>query len=1427
MPKKDVLEKKERQKKELVIAFNSLEDVGKHSKKKEEDTVKASVSSTLTEIIKKQLKKDFDPDVEARVIINSDRGDFEVYIMKEIVEEVDMPLIQISLADARKIDEDFEVGDIYEDGPVRLDSLLSRKSIQIIKQSVQKKMRDFERSAFYKECKELKGEVVTGEFYQALPKEILFTYAGMKDTDIELSLPLSEKIPKDHFVPKTPYKLFVKDVVRPKIKVKLEDGTVVEKESEEGPVIITVSRVHDDLLRRMFEREVPEIEDGLIVIKAVARVPGERAKIAVESTVGRIDPVGACVGHRGSRIKGIVKELNNENIDVIGFSDEMQVYIARALQPAKIDPMDIAVDFKAKEARVVVKKEQIKFTIGRNGNNIFLAEKLTGFNIEILRQFRSEEEEQNDIDILAFRDDFGDDVVYRLVDAGYDTAMRILKVTDEELAEAMMNLKEVQLFGHSHHSNRKAFNMKSENDLHYWLKIAKQVKQIVLREMEAHDIAQELNVSAQDILEFLNKERKINAKTTTSKVTKNDKEAVYEKFSSVHFPKQESSSKSVDNINGTHKPLQKETIESLNVEIDLGVEGKIENEVTEKKDSFISSDVPISPLKIVGQLTLDQKAKLSSLNTKSASPVESQTEEKKKIEYLDQQTFKVNEKNDDAIVSVKNDDDFGSVLSEEDTEKKVEGREDSLLDAPKNEKLVNSVPLLIDEDVVITAEMSVDMAEGRRRGLKTLGTIEHTKREDRYPRKKSFKEQKDDLEKLKKAKDVLAAKKVPTSETVEEKRTMVSKKSSGKKGDWVKKEIIDDKTLERNIRQTIFSEKVTEVETRQRYKRNKRIERVKRQEEADIRRELDSRVIRVTEYISTNELAGILGVTVKDIIERCFNLGKMVTINQRLDREILELLAIEFDREVHFISEQEEFDLIEADVHEVDLKKCPPVVTIMGHVDHGKTSLLDFIRRSNIIAGESGGITQHIGAYEVMLENGSNVSCLDTPGHEAFTAWRARGAEGTGSVMLVVGANDSVMPLSVEALSHAKAANVPIVVAINKIDLPEANSEKIKAQLSENGVLVEEWGGNVQVQEISAKKGQGVKELLEKVLIQADVMDLKSNYNEHVPVKGVIVEAELDKGKGVVATVLVQSGILNLSKPFVAGQSAGRVRAMFDERGKRVDRAFPSQPVRVLGFEELPNAGDMFVTFETDREAREVAERRRLIRREQSFRSSNIRLDEVSKGVQLGNKIKDLRVILKADTSGSVEAISDKLMKLENSEIKIQIVHKGVGQVNERDVLLAAASKAIVLSFRIRPNLNARKLAEKEGVEIRYYNVIYHAIEEVQAALEGMLSPEISEKEVGLAEVRHVYKSSKIGNVAGCYVLEGKVKRDWKSRLIRDGIQIFEGNLASLRRFKDDVKEVEMGYECGISFQGYDDLKVGDMIEIFEIVETKRKFDFE
>jgi translation initiation factor IF-2 len=578
--------------------------------------------------------------------------------------------------------------------------------------------------------------------------------------------------------------------------------------------------------------------------------------------------------------------------------------------------------------------------------------------------------------------------------------------------------------------------------------------------------------------------------------------------------------------------------------------------------------------------------------------------------------------------------------------------------------------------------------------------------------------------------------------------------------------------------------------------------------------------IKVTEFVTANELAQLMDLQITNIISACMSLGLMVSINQRLDAETIAIVAEEFGYEVEFVSADLQ-ETVEEDIdEEEDLLPRAPIVTVMGHVDHGKTSLLDYIRSANVIAGEAGGITQHIGAYDVKLANGKHVTFLDTPGHEAFTAMRARGAKITDIVIIVIAADDSVMPQTKEAISHAQAAGVPIVFAINKIDRDGANPDKIREQLSGMNILVEEWGGKYQCQEISAKKGLNIDGLLEKVLLEAEMLNLKANPNKRAV--GSVIESTLDKGRGLVATLMVQSGTMRVGDPILAGIHNGRVKAMFDERGKKMTEAGPSSPVVILGFSGAPQAGDRFIITKNEQEAKEIANKRTQLQREQGIRTQkHITLDEIGRRLAIGN-FKELKIIVKGDVDGSVEALSDSLIKLSTEEVQVSVIYKGVGQISESDVLLASASDAIVVAFNVRPSPQARKLAENESIDIRMYSIIYNAINEIKSAIEGMLEPTTEEKVTGNVEIREVFKITKVGTIAGCYVTDGKIFRNSKVRIIRDGVVVHDGELESLKRFKDDVKEVGYGFECGLGIKNFNDLKVGDYVEAYEIVEVKR-----
>ncbi|WP_224487659.1 translation initiation factor IF-2 [Robertkochia flava] len=605
------------------------------------------------------------------------------------------------------------------------------------------------------------------------------------------------------------------------------------------------------------------------------------------------------------------------------------------------------------------------------------------------------------------------------------------------------------------------------------------------------------------------------------------------------------------------------------------------------------------------------------------------------------------------------------------------------------------------------------------------------------------------------------------------------------------------------------------------YRREKRDSHRQKTEEELAQAEAESKVLKVTEFVTVSEVATLMDVSVTQVISACMSLGMMVTMNQRLDAETLSIIAEEFGYKVEFITADIEESIPEEEDQPEDLETRAPIVTVMGHVDHGKTSLLDYIREENVIAGESGGITQHIGAYAVTLKNGQKITFLDTPGHEAFTAMRARGAQVTDLAIIVIAADDDVMPQTKEAISHAQAAGVPIVFAINKVDKPTANPDKVKQSLAGMDLLVEDWGGKIQSHDISAKTGQGVQELLEKVLLEAEMLELKANPDKHA--NGTVVEAFLDKGRGYVATVLVQAGTLRVGDYVLAGTHSGKVKAMQDERGKTIAEAGPSTPISVLGLDGAPQAGDKFHVFEDEKEAKQIAAKRTQLLREQSVRTQrHITLDEIGRRIALGD-FKELNIILKGDVDGSVEALTDSFQKLSTEEIHINIIHKAVGPITESDVLLASASDAIIIGFNVRPMGNARTIADKEEIDIRTYSIIYDAINDLKDAMEGMLSPELKEEITGTAEIRETFKISKVGTIAGCMVTDGKIYRNSGIRLIRDGVVIFTGELASLKRFKDDVKEVSKGYDCGLQVKGYNDIKEGDIVEAYQEVQVKKK----
>ena len=658
------------------------------------------------------------------------------------------------------------------------------------------------------------------------------------------------------------------------------------------------------------------------------------------------------------------------------------------------------------------------------------------------------------------------------------------------------------------------------------------------------------------------------------------------------------------------------------------------------------------------------------------------------------------------------------------------------------------------------------------------------------------------------------AKDIPSNRDVS--KTVISKQKKIKSSD----SLPNDDIVQKQIRETLEKLQTSSKSNAAKYRKEKRDSHKKRSEDQE-KIDSDKKIIQVTEFITVGEVASMMEVSGNDIISACMSLGIMVTMNQRLDAETLSVVADEFGFEVDFVTAEIE-ESIQEDTDSIDdLLPRPPIVTVMGHVDHGKTSLLDFIRKENVIAGESGGITQHIGAYNVKLKNGNKITFLDTPGHEAFTAMRARGTQLTDIVVIVIAADDDIMPQTKEAISHAQAAGVPIVFAINKIDRDVSNPEKIKEKLSGMNLLVEDWGGKIQSHDISALKGIGIDELLEKIILEAEMLELKANPNKSS--SGSVIEARLDKGKGYISTLLVQSGTLNIGDYILVGQHSGKVRALYDERGHQIKSAGPSMPVSILGLDGAPQAGDKFNVFDDEKEAKSIAAKRTQLVREQSVRTQkHITLDEIGRRIAIGD-FKELNIILKGDVDGSVEALSDSFQKLSSDEIVVNIIHKAVGAITESDILLASASDAIVIGFNVRPTGNARNIADKEEVDIRNYSIIYDAINDLKDAMEGLLSPELKEELTGSAEIRETFKISKVGTIAGCMVMNGKINRKSKARLIREGIVITTTELSSLKRFQDDVKEVTKGYDCGIQLKNYNDIKIGDTLECFNELKVKKK----
>lgn len=845
-----------------------------------------------------------------------------------------------------------------------------------------------------------------------------------------------------------------------------------------------------------------------------------------------------------------------------------------------------------------------------------------------------------------------------------------------------------------------------------------------------------------------------------------------------------------------------------------------------QKEETVEEDESEKDLKIVGKIDLDNMNMKTRPSKKSKKEKQEETKAKKKAEK------KTTPKKDEKEPEKKE-----KKPVEKASEKPVKAKESAKTEAKKPKekeevKETHAKPEKKEEPETKKNDFIPTKVE-KLSGPKILDKIDLPEKKKRE--KKKEKTEKGKVEqvasstdekvtpKKKKRKRIIKPHKPETTKEDRQKGKAEFRKRKKRKGQREPKPELSEEEIQKQIKETLSKLSPTGKSKAAKYRRQKRASISEAKEKEEQKKEKEKTTLKVTEFVTVNELATMMDVAVNDIISTCMALGMFVSINQRLDAETLTIVAEEFGYKVEFVSVevQEAIDEKEAEDSPENLEERPPIVTVMGHVDHGKTKLLDHIRKSNVVAGEAGGITQHIGAYEVALEDDKRIVFLDTPGHEAFTAMRARGAKVTDVAIIVIAADDNVMPQTKEAINHAQAAGVPIVFAINKIDKPNANPDKIKEELSKMNILVEDWGGKYQSQDISAKGGLNIEKLLEKVLLEAELLELKGNPSKNA--MGTVIESSLDKGRGYVAKFLVQNGTMKIGDMVLAGSYYGKVKAMYNERNQKITEAGPSTPVLLLGLNGAPQAGDGFNVMNDEREAKEIATKRLQLQREQGIRTQkHITLDEIGRRIAIGD-FKELNVIVKADVDGSVEALSDSLLKLSTEEVQVNVIHKSVGAITETDVMLASASNAIIVGFQVRPSAGARKLAETEQIDIRFYSVIYQAIEEIKAAIEGMLSPDIEEKIVCNVEVRNVFKISKVGTVAGCMVLDGKISRNTNIRIIRDGIVIYAGKLGSLKRFKDDAKEVQTGYECGLNVENYNDIKVGDIIEGYEEIEVKRK----
>ena len=931
--------------------------------------------------------------------------------------------------------------------------------------------------------------------------------------------------------------------------------------------------------------------------------------------------------------------------------------------------------------------------------------------------------------------------------------------------------------------------------------------------------AREFNVGISTIVEFLHKKGFSLDQNPNTKIPQEAYLLLVKEYSTDIRAKKESENLG---LKGFYKKRESLTIEDV-VEKEPADEQEPEEEIIVKDLSGtpynidIKTEVKKAEIKVVGKIDIEglSKSRTETTAEKEQPKSDLQAEETKEPKVKETKTP---QKEDPKAEKKKSKKETAKTVSKKPaSEQKISEKREEVKEVVEKSK--PSKPKAPEEPKVKI--FRTESSSSKLSGPTVVGKIDlPVEEKKKTPAFQSTKpEGPGDSRKKKKRKRIVKGQDKPSAITTPpgEKKEKVGGKKGKKRP--IRAEISEEE-VQKQIKETLARLTTKGKSRGSRYRKEKReLIHQKNREDKD-RLEQEKNILKVTEFVSANELAIMMDIPVTEIISTCMNLGLFVSINQRLDAETLSLLAYEFGYDIEFVSAELQEAVKEEEDREEDLLPRPPIVTVMGHVDHGKTKLLDYIRRTNVIAGEAGGITQHIGAYAVRLDNGKKITFLDTPGHEAFTAMRARGAQITDIAIIVIAADDGIMPQTVEAINHASAAGVPIVFAINKIDKPQANPEKIKEALANMNYLVEEWGGKYQSQEISAKAGLNIDILLEKVLLEAEMLDLRTNPNK--PATGTIIESSLDKGRGYTATVLVKAGTLKVGDVMLAGSYYGNVKAMHNERGNKIEEIGPSTPALVLGLNGAPQAGDNFNIMESDREAKDIATRRAQLQREQGLRTQkHITLDEIGRRIAIGN-FQELNIIVKGDVDGSVEALSDSLIKLSTPEIQLNVIHKAVGQISESDILLAAASNAIVVGFQVRPSLNARKLAEQEEIDIRLYSIIYDAIEEIKSAMEGMLSPEEKEEIVATLEVREVFKVSKVGSVAGCYVKEGKITRNTKVRVIRDGIVVYTGDLGSLKRFKDDVKEVNTGYECGLNIQNFNDIKVGDIIEGYKVVEVKK-----